>query len=311
MKKILVTGASGFVGSNLKGPLEIKYPTSIIKYLDSSTDLRNIDIVDNIFKQFLPDLVINLAGKVGGIQANSLFPADFFYDNTQIGLNIYKISAKYNVSKLISLMGGCSYPAQSKSPINEDVMWDGYPQIESSGYSVAKKTYLTMTEAYKTQYNLQSIVLIPGNIYGPHDNFSLRDSHVIPAIIRKIYEANLRKEDITLFGTGLPKRDFVFISDVVNNILELIDVYNETTPINISTGVSISIKDLAFTIANLLDYRGEIFWNSKKPDGQMEKIFDITKLKNYGLSCDTSLEIGLNKTIMWFTHNYNTGLVRL
>jgi GDP-L-fucose synthase len=209
-------------------------------------------------------------------------------------------------------MGGCSYPSDAKSPIGEDQMWNGYPQIESAGYSVAKKMLIPQSWAYRVQHHFNSIVLIPGNVYGEWDNFNLEESHVIPALIRKYIEAQERGDKtITAFGTGRPTRDFVYAGDVAATIPWFIKNYDSSEPVNISAGRRISIRELAETVKKATGFAGEIVWDTTKPDGQIDKIFDVSRLNALGLSCNTTLEEGLRRTAQWFLRARQEGTVRL
>ncbi len=209
------------------------------------------------------------------------------------------------LKKLVYPMGGCSYPAMAASPIDESQMWEGYPQDESAGYSAAKKMGIVASRSYRTQYGLKTSVIIPGNMYGEYDNFRNSESHVVPAFIRRYYEEMAAGADeITMWGSGAPQRDFVYAGDVAALIPYFIEEYDSVEPVNISTGASISIRELAETLRKTMHFSGKIKWDASKPDGQMVKIFDVTRLHNLGLSCPTSLAEGLARTIAWFCDNY-------
>ncbi|MDO9543531.1 MAG: NAD-dependent epimerase/dehydratase family protein, partial [Kiritimatiellia bacterium] len=214
--------------------------------------------------------------------------------------------------KLLTLMGGCSYPADATSPIGEDQMWNGYPQAESASYSVAKKIILVQSATYRQQYGFNSIVLIPGNVYGEWDNFNLESAHVIPALIRRYAEATEQNlPEVTAFGTGRPTRDFVYAGDVAATIPWFLANYDTSAPVNISTGTGISIRELAETVKAATGYPGEIRWDPSQSDGQFEKIFDPSRLHQLGLKCSTPLAIGMRKTVEWFMANRAKGTVRL
>jgi GDP-L-fucose synthase len=219
---------------------------------------------------------------------------------------MFDAAARHGVKKMIYPMGGCSYPATSASPISEDQMWNGYPQPESAGYSVAKKMGIVASQSYRQQYGLNSVVLIPGNMYGEYDNFRESESHVVPAMVRRYYETKLRGEkEITMWGDGAPVRDFVYAGDVAKTIPWFIENYDSSDPVNVSSGTETSIRELAETIKNKMGWDGEITWDTSKPNGQMIKIFDVTRLNGLGLRCDTSLAEGLDKTIQWLEKNYS------
>jgi GDP-L-fucose synthase len=275
--------------------------------------LRNGAATEVLLKNTKPELVVHLAAKVGGIIANAKYPADFFTENMLININVFEACRKTSgVKKLVTFMGGCSYPAKARSPISEDQMWEGFPQIESAPYSTAKKMLLVQSFAYRKQYGLNSIVLIPGNVYGEYDNFNYEYAHVIPAMIRRFVEAKENKaKEIICYGSGKPTRDFVYAGDVAELVPWFIKNYDVSDPINISSGSRTSIKELAETVASLTDYSGDIKWDVSKPDGQLDKIFDVSKLKAAGLSCKTALCDGLKKTIEWFVVARKQGNVRL
>lgn len=305
---ILVTGATGFLGSNLVPMLKKKGYNTIVGLGSKDYDLRESSQVKEMFKEYKPDIVINLAAYVGGILADKKYPAKFFYDNILIGTLVFHEAFENKVKKLVCCMCGCSYPAHASNPISEDDLWNGFPQIESAPYSIAKKNLVIQSWAYRKQYGFNSIVLLPGNMYGPYDNFSLEDSHVIPGLIRKFYEAKKEnKSTVTVWGSGKPVRDFIYVEDVAEAMVKALEEYNESDVINISSGKGITIKELVNKIAELSDYKGEIVWDKSKPDGQMEKIFDVKRMKEkLGFEPKTSLEEGIKKTISWFEKNYES-----
>jgi GDP-L-fucose synthase len=259
-----------------------------------------------------PDCVVHLAARSGGIIDNKGRPADYFYDNLAMNTAVFDAAFKAGVKKFLTLMGGCSDPAKATSPIGEDQMWNGFPQIESAGYSVAKKMLLVQSWAYRKQHGFNSVVLIPGNVYGEWDNFNLEQAHVIPAMIRKYVEAReAGRPTMTAFGSGRPTRDFVYAGDVAAKIPWFLARYDSSDPVNISAGRRISIRELAETVKRVTGFAGEIVWDSSKPDGQMDKIFDVTRLHGLGLACDTPLEEGLRRTAAWFLDARSEGKVRL
>jgi GDP-L-fucose synthase len=208
---------------------------------------------------------------------------------------------------MIYMIGSCSYPATAKSPIDEDQMWAGYPQQESAAYAMAKKMGLVASAAYRQQYGLRSVILILGNVYGIYDNFREKEAHVIPALIHRFYKAKLSgAKQVIVWGSGKPERDFVYARDVAATLPFFIEKYNQDEPVNISSGTGTSIKSLAEMIKDLVGYRGEIIWDTSKPDGQMVKILDVRRMKSLGLSCPTTLYNGLKETINWFSKNYAT-----
>jgi GDP-L-fucose synthase len=312
-KKILVTGATGFLGRQLMPILERKYGKGKVLGVSSQDyDLTDPVQVKRMLAEVKPEALIHLAAYSGGIGANKKFPADFYYRNTLITTLVFQEAAVHRVKKLIYPLGGCSYPAEAISPINESQMWQGFPQVESAGYATAKKMGLVASQAYRQQYGLNSVVLIPGNMYGEYDNFHPQYSHVVPAMIRRYHEAKLaRVKTILMWGDGAPVRDFVYAGDVARLIPWFLENYDETGPVNISTGTATQIKDLAEIIKDFIGFAGEIRWDASKPNGQMIKVFDVTRLKSLGLSCDTPLKEGLLRTIKWFSEKYGSKEVRL
>jgi len=305
--KIIVTGSTGFFGRHLMPILRATYGESHVAGLSSKDfDLLRQDQVEQMFEVHKPEVLIQLAAYSGGIGANRAFPADFFYKNALFVTLMFDAAARHGVKKMIYPMGGCSYPARSTSPISEDQMWNGYPQPESAGYSVAKKMGIVTSQSYRQQYGLNSVVLIPGNMYGEYDNFRESESHVVPAMVRRYYETKIRGDkEIVMWGDGAPVRDFVYAGDVAKTIPWFIENYDSSEPVNVSSGTETSIRELAETIKSKMGWDGEIKWDATKPNGQMVKIFDVARLNGLGLSCDTSLAEGLDKTIQYLERNYS------
>src|ERR1039458_621018 len=306
-KRVLVTGAGGFVGSNLV-PLLKETGCELLCPLRGDYDLLEPEHVRRLFSDTRPQIVFHLAGLVGGILVNKERPADFLYQNLLMGTTVLHEAWRAGAQKYITLMGGGSYPAQAPSPIKETELWKGYPQIESAPYSLAKAMSSVQAEAYRRQYGFNAIVLVPGNLYGPHDNFDLRNSHVIPALVRKVYEAKINGADeIVMWGTGRPVRDFIYVKDACLAILLAAENYNDHDLINISSGVPVTIRDLVETVVALCGFKGQIRWDASKPDGQMFKGFDVSRMREWlGYEPPTSLQEGLHQTITWFEANYAT-----
>jgi len=304
---ILVTGATGFLGSNVMKQLEKQGYQQIIGLSSKDYDLREQTEVRKMFQEHKPAVVINLAAYVGGILADKKYPAKFFDDNILFGTLVFQEAYKSKVKKLICCMCGCSYPAKAPNPISEKDLWNGFPQVESAPYSIAKKNLAIQSWAYRKQYGFNSIVLLPGNMYGPYDNFSIEDSHVIPGLIRKFYDAKKeQKKEVVVWGSGKPIRDFVYVEDVAEALIGAMEHYNESDFINISSGVGITIKSLIEKISKLMEFDGKIVWDTSKPDGQIEKLFDVTLMKErLHFTPKTSLDDGLQKTKIWFEQNYH------
>lgn len=306
-KRILVTGAGGFLGAHLCERLRrSELPFATVTRRDY--DLEDQQAVRRMFFDLKPQVVFHLAGHVGGILANRDRPADFFYRNAVMNVCTFHEAFGAGVEKLICVMGGCSYPARAPNPIREESMWDGYPQPESAPYSVAKKILIVQSESYRRQYGFNSIVMVPGNMYGPHDNFSLSGSHVIPALIRKVLEAREEKRDrITVWGSGNAVRDFVYAGDVAQALIHAAEEYDESEIINISSGEPTRIRDLVQTIVRLSGFTGQVVWDASMPEGQMLKLFDVARMRQrLHYAPATGLEEGLGATIDWFERNRNS-----
>jgi len=305
---ILVTGATGFLGRHLMPRLVARYGAAAVAGVSSRDyDLMDAVQVRRMFQEREPTVVIHLAAYSGGIGANQQRPADFFYRNTLLTTLVFQEAAVQGVKRLVYTMGGCSYPASARSPIDEEQMWEGFPQPESAGYSCAKKMGIVAGMACRQQYGLDSVILVPGNMYGEYDNYRPAESHVIPAMIRRFYEARRAgAAEVVLWGSGRPTRDFVYAGDVAGVLAEFVEAQNGSGPINISSGTSTSIGELAEMVRQQVGFQGRITWDTSKPEGQMVKIFDVTRLAKLGLACRTPLCEGLAQTVRWFAANYDT-----
>ena len=310
--RVLVTGSGGFLESHIFPALQREIQGEIVRISRKDYDLAKPGQAERMLKDIRPEAVVHLAAKVGGIIANRNYPADFFYENIVINTHTFHACYQAGIRKLVTFMGGCSYPATAPSPIAESLMWEGYPQSESAPYSVAKKMLLVQSESYRRQYGFNSIVLIPGNVYGEYDNFNMEYAHVIPAMIRRFIEAReSHAAAITCYGSGRPTRDFVYAGDVAALIPWFLLNYDSSEPVNISSGTRTSIRELAETIRRVTGFEGRIEWDTSKPDGQIDKIFSVERLRGLGLSCPTSLEEGLRKTADWFVKARKERTVRL
>ena len=304
--KIVVTGACGFLGRHAIPVLRDRYGAAeVVGVSRSAYDLTEPAAVRRLVEDHRPDVVIHLAGYVGGIGANRAFPADFFHRNLMMMANMFQAAAVMGVRKLVYPMGGCSYPATAQSPIAEEQMWAGYPQPDSAAYSSAKKMGIVASEAYRQQHGLNSVVIVPGNMYGEYDNFRTAESHVIPGLVRRFFEAAAAGDrEVVCWGTGSPTRDFVYAGDVARCLPFFIEQYDSSEPVNISSGTTTTIRELAETIRELAPYNGELRWDTSKPDGQKFKIFDVKRLHALGLACETPLREGLKRTVEWFAAHY-------
>lgn len=311
--RILVTGANGFLGHHIMPRLKEAFPAAeVVGVMRKDYELLEPGVPARMFRDLRPDAVVHLAARSGGILDNRQRPADYFYQNLAMNTAVMHEAYLAGVKKFVTFMGGCSYPATATSPIGEDQMWNGFPQRDSAGYSVAKKMLLVQSWAYRQQYGFNSVVLVPGNVYGEWDNFNLTQAHVIPALLRKYQEAKDRSQpEIRAFGTGRPTRDFVYAGDVAATVPWFLANCNSSEPVNISSGTRITIKELAETIARVTGFAGKIVWDTAQPDGQMDKIFDVSRLNALGLSCPTPLEAGLRRTLAWFLQARDRGEVRL
>jgi len=304
---LLLTGATGFLGRNTHEALKDRYDVRPVSSRDH--DLLDPVAVKKMFREIRPRVVVHLAGLVGGIGANKARPADFCTRNLLMNTLVIHEAAGAGVEKLVAAVGGCSYPADAPHPIRESALWQGYPQAENAPYSTAKRMVCVLAEAYAAQYGLRSAVAIPGNVYGPHDNFSLEAGHVVPAMIRRFHEAvDEGAATVTCWGSGRPTRDFLFAADLAACMPFLIDQYEGPEPLNIARSETTSIQELAETAAAVTGFTGDILWDTSRPDGQKEKILDTSRMRALGLECPTSLEEGLQATYRWYLDNLETGV---
>jgi len=297
-KIVLVTGANGFMGTRVVKELKKRNPKEIICPSSKDCDLREKENCKAIVKDV--DLIFHLAGKGGGIGIMKEKPAEIFYDNIMMGTNLIHEAKEANVEKFIGIGTVCSYPKFAKIPFTEELIWDGYPEETNAAYGLAKKMMIVQSEAYKKQYNFNSISIIPTNLYGPGDDFNPITSHVIPALILKIFNAK-NSNSITLWGDGSPTRDFLYIDDVANGIVLAAENYNDHLPVNLSSDDEISIKDLANLISKLMQFEGKIKWDKSKPNGQPRRRVSNKRAKeSFRFKPETNIEDGLRNTIEWF-----------
>jgi len=299
--KVLLTGGTGFLGQNLTSFLkERDYQVASIG--SSFWDLRDQNTCHRLIDQSSPDVIIHAAGSVGGIGANQENPGKFMYENLIMGANMIEASRKCEVNKFILLGTVCAYPKHTPVPFTEAEIWDGYPEETNAPYGIAKKALMKLLETYHEQYNMNSVNLIPVNMYGPHDHFNLTSSHVIPALILKFYEAIKEgKREVSVWGTGKASREFLYAPDCCKAIELAIQKDVGPEPINIGTGKEITIMDLVTEIGEQMGYEGTITWESDKPDGQPRRCLEVTRAKErLGFEAKTDLQTGLKQTIEWF-----------
>ena len=302
-KKVVVTGGAGFLGSHVVSKLKKKGVADIIVPRSSDSDLREKSVCRQVVKD--ADIVIHLAANVGGIGYNREFPGTLFYDNLLMGVHMMEEARLAGVSKFVAVGTICAYPKFAPIPFKEDDLWNGYPEETNAPYGLAKKMMLVQSTAYRSQYGFNSIFLLPVNLYGPGDNFSVESSHVIPALIKKFVEAkegNL--PSVTVWGTGKATREFCYVDDTARGIILATEKYNKSDPVNIGAGFEISIKDLVEKIRSLTDYKGKIIWDTSKPDGQPRRMLDISRAKQeFDYMAEIDFSAGLKETIEWYKQN--------
>ena len=296
MRRILLTGGGGFLGSRIRERLqndEVLAPRSI------ELDLRDPAAVRDYLRARKPNTIIHAAAVVGGIGANRSHPGSFFYDNAVMGLHLIEEARLAGVEKLVCLGTVCAYPKFTPLPFREDDLWNGYPEETNAPYGIAKKMLLVQLQAYREEYGFNGIFLLPVNLYGPHDNFDPDSSHVIPAMIRKFVES--KDGEVVLWGDGSPTREFLYVDDAAEGIVAAADRYDKPEPVNLGSGEEISIRDLAEKIAKLTGFRGSIRWDTSKPNGQPRRRLDVTRAeREFGWRATTSFDDGLRRTVDWY-----------
>ncbi len=304
-RRVCVTGGAGFLGSFVQETLRERGATEIFIPHIEDYDLTKIEDVRRLLADANPDIIIHLAALAGGIGANRERPAEFFYKNLMMGVPLLHEAYEHGVEKFVVIGTICAYPKFTPMPFKEENLWDGYPEETNAPYGLAKKMLLVQSQAYRDQYDYNSIYVLPVNLYGPRDNFNLETSHVIPALIRKMIEAQQRGDKtVTLWGDGSPTREFFYAGDAARAIAMAAERYNSSEPVNLGSGHEISIKDLAETIGRLTGFEGEIVWDTSKPNGQPRRALDVTKAKEYfDFEAQMEFEEGLRRTIEWFKEN--------
>jgi GDP-L-fucose synthase len=302
--KIYVAGHRGLVGSAIMRNLQENGYTNLVFRTSKQLDLTMRDQVDAFFEQEQPDYVFLAAAKVGGIVANNDYPADFIRDNLMIQTNVIDAAYQYNVKKLLFLGSTCIYPKLAAQPMREDSLLTGELEPTNEAYAIAKIAGIKMCQAYNRQHGTNFISIMPTNLYGPHDNFDLNSSHVLPALIRKFHEAKLNNAPtVEVWGTGTPKREFLYSDDLADAAIYLMNTYSGSDLVNIGMGRDISIKELAEKIGKTIGYDGEIVFNTSKPDGAPRKLVDVSRLKSLGWEAKIPLDDGLKMAYTWFVEH--------
>lgn len=307
-KRVLVTGGGGFLCTHFLERLAVAGYENLFVVRHADYDLTHEAEVARLFQEHPADVVIHLAGLVGGNSPNQKFPAQFFYQNLMMGTLMLHYSWKSGVEKFVCAGAGCAYPEHAPLPLNEEYYWDGFPQQTSFAYALAKRTLHAQSMAYWNQYRFPSIVTLPGNIYGPHDNFDLEHAHVLPALVRKFVEASHedhgRGKSVVVWGSGKPARDFVYAGDVAEGIIRAAEVYDRAELVNLSCGREYTIREVVETLVQLTEFEGEVRWDTSKAEGQLHRMFDTGKAeRDLGFHAQTSLLEGLRQTVDWYKKN--------
>ena len=304
-RRVCVTGGAGFLGSFVTAKLNSLGADVFIPTVDKY-DLVQKEAIIQMLEDSRPQMVIHLAAKVGGIGANLAHPADFFYSNLMMGVQLIHEAYLRKVEKVVALGTICAYPKFTPIPFKEEDLWNGYPEETNAPYGLAKKMLLVQSQAYRQQYGYNSIFLLPVNLYGPRDNFNPESSHVIPALIRKCLEARAAGQDtIEVWGDGSPTREFLYVEDAAEGILLAAEKYDRSEPVNLGSGMEISIKDLIEIIARLTGFEGRLVWDTSKPNGQPRRRLDVSRAeKEFGFRAKVDFEEGLRRTIDWYVANH-------
>ena len=303
--KIYVAGHNGMVGSAIVRKLKSLGYENLVLKSSKELDLRNSEDVTSFFNKERPEFVFLAAAKVGGILANSNYKADFIYDNLTIQNNVIKNAHLFNVEKLLFLGSSCIYPKNAPQPIKEEYLLTGLLEKTNEPYAIAKIAGLKMCQYFREQYGCNFISIMPTNLYGKNDNFDLKTSHVLPALLRKFHDAKLNKENkVEIWGSGNPKREFLHVDDLADACVFLMNNYNQPETINVGTGVDISIKDLALLIKKITGFKGDLEWNSSMPDGTYRKLLDVSKINNLQWKAKINLTDGIKLTYDWYIKNH-------
>lgn len=304
-KRVVVTGGGGFLGSFLVDRLRHLGCERVMVPRKREFDLTTMDGIEKMFAAFQPEVIFHLAAVVGGIGANKVNPGSFFYQNAIMGIQLIEAARIHRVEKTIVAGSICSYPKFTPVPFKEEDLWNGYPEETNAPYGIAKKSLLVMCQAYRQQYGMNAIFLMPVNLYGPRDNFDLESSHVIPALIRKAVEARDRGvNELVCWGDGSPTREFLYVEDAAEGLMTAAEQYNGEEPVNLGSGFEVSIKDLTEKITRLAGFHGSLVWDTARPNGQPRRMLDTTRAAGlFGFRAKVNLEAGLEKTIAWYEQN--------
>ena len=305
-KNVLVTGGAGFLGKKVVSELKSRGYEDIFVPRSAEHDLTEQSKVRDLIRSVQPDLVIHLAAVVGGIGANRENPGKYFYDNLMMGVMLIEECRKGQVDKVVSVGTICAYPKFAPIPFKEEDIWNGYPEETNAPYGLAKKMLLVQSQAYRDQYGMNCVYLLPVNLYGPEDNFDENSSHVIPALIKKCIDAKEAKaSEVVLWGDGSPTREFLYVDDAARGIVDAAEKYDKSDAVNLGSGEEISIKDLAEKIAGFTGFKGKISWDKTKPNGQPRRKLDTTKAKEeFGFTSAVNFDEGLKQTIEWYSNTH-------
>lgn len=308
-QRVVVTGGAGFLGSYVCTKLDEREPASVFIPQKDEYDLRQAEDIRRLIEEVRPTLIIHLAAVVGGIGGNMANPGRYFYDNLMMGVQLIEEARKAGVAKFVSIGTICSYPKFTPVPFKESDLWKGYPEETNAPYGLAKKMLIVQAQAYRQQYGQNIINVLPVNLYGPGDNFDPETSHVIPALIKKCVDAIRHKQDsIEVWGSGTPTREFLYAADAAEGILLAAEKYDQPDPVNIGSGMEISIRDLTNLIARLTGFEGEIRWDASKPDGQPRRCLDVSRAwETFGFKAQVPFEEGLRQTIEWYMQQCSQG----
>lgn len=318
-KRVIVTGGAGFLGSFVVKKLQERGATQVLAPRSKDYDLRDVSAICRLLRDVLPHpnvqrskaIVIHLAARVGGIGANRTRPAEFFYDNLMMGAQLMHEAWRAGVEKFVAIGTVCAYPKFTPIPFREDDLWNGYPEETNAPYGLAKKMLLVQSQAYRAQYGFSSIFLLPVNLYGPGDNFEPQSSHVIPALIKKCFEAAVRHDEVVeVWGDGTPTREFLYVEDAAEGVVLATERYNASEPVNLGSASEISIGELVQLIAEATGFQGRIAWDTSKPNGQPRRKLDVTKAKQlFGFRARTGFAEGLRRTVTHYSERFGLGRV--